>query len=396
MKKKLLFVIPSLDAGGGEKSLINLLNTIDFDSCEVDLLLFQRRGLFLSGVPKQVNISSIQGNYVIFTSGLVKSCLKFLGLGRFDLIINRIIYSIKNKFILNKGFAEQSSWENLSKSIQVIEKKYDTAIGFLEKSSNYFVVEKVNATQKIGWIHTNYSKSGMKASFDFVYFSALDHIISVSTECHADLKANFPTLEYKFKIIHNIVSTQLIRKLAEEKPSLEIDWTRLTIITVARLSYEKGCDIAVEACRYLIKKGLDVQWLLIGEGVQRKNLVDRVNEYGIQNRFLFLGLQENPYPFVKKSLIYVQPSRYEGKSIAIDEAKILQKPIVVSDFETAKDQVLHLKNGIISSMCAMNLAEEIFNLCNNTNLRNHLIENLSVECLNSEHEIKKLYALTHD
>ena len=396
MKKKLLFVIPSLDAGGGEKSLVNLLNTIDFDRYEVDLLAFQPKGLFLTSIPEQVHILTIKGNYNTFTNGLPAASLAFLKAGRLDLIFHRVVYSIKNKFISSKGYAEQSSWTNLQKAIPQQEKRYDVAIGFLEKSSNYYVVDKVHATQKIGWIHTNYSNSGMKSTFDVPYFSALDCIVAVSQECQADLKVNFPYLSAKFKIIHNIVSANLIRNLAEKNPDTELDWTKFTIITVARLSYEKGCDMAVEACKIVVEKGLNVQWLLIGDGSERKNLEEQVAYNGLQNHFVFLGLQANPYPYIKKASLYVQPSRYEGKSIAIDEAKILRKPIVITDFDTAKDQITHLKNGIISSMNPKSLADEIFKLHQNTAIQNNLIVNLSREQIDSEAEIEKLYALIHE
>jgi glycosyltransferase involved in cell wall biosynthesis len=396
MKKKLLFVIPSLDAGGGEKSLVNLLNTMNFDHYEVDLMVFQPKGLFLSSIPKHVTLLTIEGNYTAFTGGLAKACRGFLKAGQFNLIFHRITYTLKNKIITNKGFAEQSSWKNLSKAIPVSEKKYDVAIGFLEKTSNYFVVDKVRATQKIGWIHTNYAKSGMKASFDLPYFEKMDTVVSVSNECEADLKLNFPTLAHKFKIIHNIVSAKLIHQLSDEKPAIALDWSKFTISTVARLSPEKGCDMAVEACKILKDKGLSLQWLLIGDGNERKNLEEKVTSYGLQNQFLFLGLQANPYPFVKKATVYVQPSRYEGKSIAIDEAKILQKPIVVTDFDTAKDQLIHLKTGIICPMHPSGLAEEIFKIYHNTDIQNNLILNLSLEQVDSEQEIEKLYAVIHD
>lgn len=396
MKKNLLFVIPSLDAGGGEKSLVNLLNTIDYDQFEVDLVVFQPKGLFLSSIPKQVNLLTIQGNYPAFTSGLLRSCLTFLKSGKLSLVFHRLVYSLKNKLITNKGYAEQSSWKNLSKAIPFLEKKYDAAIGFLEKSSNYYVVDKVKATQKIGWIHTNYSKSGMRAAFDLPYFSAMDFVVTVSNECEIDLQTNFPNITHKFQTIHNIVSAKLIRHLAEEKPDVELDWTKFTIITVARLSHEKGCDMAIEACNILVNRGIAIQWLLIGDGNERKDLEEKVAHYGLQHQFLFLGLKANPYPYVKNASLYVQPSRYEGKSIAIDEAKILQKPILVTDFDTAKDQIIHLKTGIISPMHAENLAEEIFKIFHDTTIQNELMLNLSLENIDSELEIEKLYALIHD
>ena len=86
MKKKLLFVIPSLDAGGGEKSLVNLLNTLDFDCYTVDLMVFQRKGLFLTSIPEAVTVLRPQGSYSVFTRGLVSTCLSLLKSGNFTLL----------------------------------------------------------------------------------------------------------------------------------------------------------------------------------------------------------------------------------------------------------------------------------------------------------------------
>ncbi|RXR27736.1 glycosyltransferase [Flavobacterium piscinae] len=395
MKKKLLFVIPSLDAGGGEKSLVNLLNTLDFDCYTVDLLVFQRKGLFLSSIPEAVTLLTPQGHYSVFTGGLVSTCLNLLKSGRISLLFHRLIYSLKTKFIRNKGAAEQSAWLNLREAIPNLENPYDVAIGFLEKSSIYYVVDNVTAKQKIGWIHTNYSQSGMKPSFDLPYFTQLDWVITVSPECVTDLKTTFPTLTSRFAVIHNIVSAKLIRQLATKEPEKVIDWTPFTLITVARLSPEKGCDLAVETCKLLVEQGLDVQWLLIGDGSERLSLEAQVARYGLQKRFLFLGLQANPYSFVQRASVYVQPSRYEGKSIAIDEAKILCKPIVVTNFPTAKDQITHLKTGLISPMHPEDLANEISKIYHSTSLQNDLMLHLSHEHIDSEQEIEKLYALVN-
>jgi len=396
MKKKIAFVIPSLDAGGGEKSLINLLNTIDFNCFEVDVIVFQAKGLFLSSLPNEVHLIPIQGDYASFTLGIPKASLIFLKQGKLGLIFHRIIYTLKNKFITNKSFAEQSSWKNLSKSIAKFSKKYDVAIGFLEKSSNYLAIDKLNATQKIGWIHTNYSKSRMDPSFDLPYFEKMDAIVTVSKECENDLRQNFPFISAKFKVIHNIISPKLIQQLVREPIAISLDWKKINIVTVARLSHEKGCDMALEACKILVEKGLDIFWVIIGDGSERTNLQNKIKQYQLQSNFVLAGLQSNPYPFIQKATIYVQPSRYEGKSIAIDEVKIINKPIIVTNFDTAKDQINHLHNGIICPINPNEIAETIENLMNDEALQEQLRLNLSKEKLDSENEIQKFYSLMYD
>ena len=113
----------------------------------------------------------------------------------------------------------------------------------------------------------------------------------------------------------------------------------------------------------------------------------------VASNFILLGIKENPYPYIKNATIYAQTSRFEGKSLAIDEAKILHKPILVTNFPSAKDQIINQENGIIVSLDAESIAEGIENLIQDSNSRNHLIANLKLKNYGTESEINKLYQL---
>jgi glycosyltransferase involved in cell wall biosynthesis len=398
MKQKLLFIIPSLDSGGGEKSLINLLNTLDYTKYEVELMLFKKRGLFLNLLPNQVVVNEISGEYIHFSKNSLASVVYFLGRFKFKSAFNRIVFTLKNQFIKNNAIAEQSSWKNKQNSIPNSNQIYDVAVAFLEKSSIYYLIDKVNAKKKIGWIHTNYSSSGLDSKFDANYFSQLNYLVTVSPECKQSLIDNFPKLATKIKVIHNIVSAKTVQELADEilnDSSYKSDEN--TIITVARLSQEKGIDIAINACKELVKTNPNVSWYVIGEGNQRSNLEQLIIDFNLQNNFFLLGVKANPYPYIKQATIYVQPSRYEGKSIAIDEAKILGKPIVVTNFTTAKDQINHSINGIISNANPIHLAQDIHSVLNDKNLQNKLSLSLKNEVHdNSNEEIAKFYSLINE
>ena len=150
MKKKILFVLPSLDAGGAEKSLVNLLNCIDFNQYDVDLVLFKNTGIFLKQLPSKVTIIDLGGDYEVFTKCILYSMLDFLKQRKWSLALNRITFTVKNKFI--GPTSEQHSWKNIRRSIPTLTHEYDAAIGFLEKSSIYFTVDCVSAKKKIGFI----------------------------------------------------------------------------------------------------------------------------------------------------------------------------------------------------------------------------------------------------
>lgn len=390
-KKKLLFVIPSLDAGGGEKSLVNLLNSLDFNKFQVDLVLFKPSGIFMKLIPKEVHLVSLSQNYQAFSKPIATSMLSFLKKGNIGLIWSRLNYTITNFINKNKGIAEQKTWDYLKSSIGQLDKEYDVAIGFLEKSSIYFVVDCVSATRKIGFIHNDYDQLDLDSDFDLPYFKKLSTIATVSEECADVLKKNFPSEQDKIRVIYNIVSSQLIHKLAAAP--CEIDTKDMVLLSIGRLHPQKGFDIALEAALILKNKNITFRWYVIGEGAERKSLESNIEAKGLQDCFILLGLKENPYPYIKAATICVQTSRYEGKSIAIDEAKILHKPIVVTNFTTAKDQISNNETGLIVAMNPESIVEGILKFTEDTAFRNKVISNLKAQNFGTESEIQKIEQL---
>lgn len=396
MKKKVLFVIPSLDAGGGEKSLISLLKQIDFNEYEVDLFLFSQKGIFINSLPKEVTILDLPSDYIQFSKTIVQSLKGFIRQGKIKLAVCRLLYTFLLLRTKNKAFAEQRAWKFLKNAFPLFKADYHAAVGFLEKSSIYLVVDKVKAFRKIGWIHTNYANSGMRKTIDNQFFSKLSSVVTVSEECVLALQKEFPYLEDKIHLIYNIVSPKLIKDLAKDCIEITLEEHKTKLITVARLSYEKGIDLAIEAMRILKQNRIGVIWYVIGDGVEKENLEQKVTDYGLSDDFQFLGLKENPYAWVEKADIYIQPSRYEGKSIAVDEAKILNKPIIVTNFASAKDQIHNNENGLIAEINAEAIAMTITKLAADEVLREKFKLTLSKENLGTESEIEKLYALLNE
>jgi glycosyltransferase involved in cell wall biosynthesis len=394
-KKNLLFIIPSLSAGGGEKSLVNLLNQIDYSLFNVDLFLLNHNGLFMDYIPKEVKILPLPETYKLFSLTFFKSIKGLLIKAKLSLAYNRFVFTLKNKYSKNVITKEQYTWKHLSKSLATLEKRYDVAIGFLEKTSTYFCVDKVNATKKVGWVHIDYDKLGMDPKFDINYFSKLNKIVTVSEECANIFKNRFPTEKNKVETIYNIVSPAMINKMANQDEYDVYNRKRdeMIILSIGRLHYQKGFELAIEACRKVVNDGYKIKWYIIGEGEERQNLTELVRSNNLEENFKLLGLKANPYPYIKQADIYVQTSRFEGKSIAIDEAKILNKPIIVTNFTTAKDQINHNQDGLIADMNSKAISESIVKLINNDQLRNKLINNLSKMQLGTVEEINKLYEI---
>lgn len=397
MKKKLLFVMNSMTCGGAEKSLISFLQTLDYSAYEVDLFLFKHEGLFMANIPEETNLLDAPANYKYFDMPFKAALTQCLQKGKFGSMTARLQLGALMRLEKNAARCEQRVWKYISKSFGKLEKKYHVAVGFLEKNPIYFIVDKVKADKKLGWIHTNYTNLGMDPAIDEPYFQKLDHIVTVSDECQKALQDNFRTQQDKIKVIHNIVSPTIIHRLSEHSAQGGplFDRSSINILTVARLSHVKGIDFAVQACRLLIDEGLNVKWHVLGFATESEQaeVAAAIAQYRLEGSFKWLGVTDNPYPLIKQADLYVQPSRFEGKSIAIDEAKILRKPIVVTNFPTAKDQIVHERNGLIVDMNPAAIAEGIKRLLIEPGLMNSFAERLAAEQLGTEAEVEKFYQL---
>ncbi|MCS7461017.1 glycosyltransferase [Paenibacillus doosanensis] len=395
MKKNLLFIMPSLMSGGGEKSLVTLLNQIDFQQYNVDLFLLDHNGLFMELIPEKVELLPLTGVYHEFRLPMLKAFRKLLRQGYIALAFHRIAFTLSNRGKRNISQREQYSWRHMASFLDRLPKTYDAAIGFMEKTSIYFCVDKVNAHQKIGWVHTDYDQMGMDSRFDHHYYKQLDRIVTVSEECANVLKRRFPDQQHKVEVIYNIVSPESIISLANQSKTdvYQKNKDETIIVSVGRLHDQKGFDMAIESCRKLVDRGYRIKWNIIGEGEERGRLEHLIQEYDLCDYVRLLGLRSNPYPYIKQADIYAQTSKFEGKSIAIDEAKILNKPILVTNFSTARDQISDGVDGLIVDMNAEAIAEGIEILINDKQLRTRLIYNLSRTALGTEGEIEKFYQL---
>lgn len=391
MKKKLLFVMNNLNVGGAEKALVSLLQVIDYDRFEVDLFLMKHEGVFLKHLPQQVNLLPEPVAYRFFDMSFPKALAKSFSMLRFDILLGRIAQAYLVKTEKSASVREQKTWKYLSRCLPKNPKRYDLAVGYLQRTPNYYVIDKTIAGKKVGFVHNDYNKLNMDADLDRPYLEKFDRIFTISEQCETILKENFPALSGRFDIMYNIVSPAALRQLANEK----VDFVKkgITLVTVGRLHTQKGFDIAVDALKLLVDKGHDAYWYILGEGEERGRLTEKIKNLGLEGRFILSGIRENPYPYVNLADIYVQPSRFEGKSIAIDEAKILGKPIVVTNFPSVVDQIVHRQNGYIVNIDAESVASGIAALIEDPALAENLRENLSREKLGTQAEIEKLYAV---
>lgn len=234
---------------------------------------------------------------------------------------------------------------------------------------------------------------GLQSGFDRPFIGRLDALCAVSGGCLAALKKVFPEYAEKLHVIYNIISADFMHKLAGRDGGFNDGFVGLRVLSIARLSHQKGLDIALPAVAKLKKKGLAFRWYIIGVGPEEQSLKQMAKDLGVENTVVFLGERANPYPYLKQCDIYLQPSRFEGKSIAVDEAMVMCRPILLTDFSTASDQIESGKNGLIVPMTSEGVAGGLEDLILNEERRLHFTLELSHGCYSNESEINKLYAL---
>ena len=366
MKRRILFVIDSLVCGGAEKSLVSLLPLIDYDRYDVDLLMFARGGVFEKYVPDEVNV--IQHN--LFGSSPFDRLNKFL---------HQLSFSVLLRLNPARHGAE-NSWRAMHGVVKPMKKQYDIAIAYQQGFPTFFVATKVKARKKLAWVNVNIFAAGYDMNYCKQYYDKVNHIVPVSQKLLELLVKECPWTREKVSCIYDIVNPGLIQKLsAESIPEDALFDDGINIVTVGRLCKQKNYFLAIDAARTLKDKDLRFKWFFVGSGEMRAALENRIKEQNLEQNVFLLGLKENPYSYMAKADIYVQTSSFEGFGLTVAEAKILHKPIVSTNFDVVKDQIVDGKNGLIAEMTPESVAGRILELVNDSDLRKRLIGNLKME-----------------
>jgi glycosyltransferase involved in cell wall biosynthesis len=392
MKKNILVASFDLEIGGVERSLISMLNNFDFNSYAVDLMLYSHTGEFMSLLPDKANLLTESKAYRTFRMPI----LDVIKSGKISLALSRLLA----KYLANKNNSSENGYKQMQYmwkySIPLLpkqRKKYDVAISYLWP--HYFVAEKVDAETKIAWIHTDFSTVETDIAMDIKMWSKFDYIVAVSNECKNAFISKYAALEDRVIVMENITTPELISTLASEKADNPmVDDARFKIITVARLSYAKGIDSAVKALKMLNDRGYEnICWYVVGYGGDEQQIKDLINENNLTDQFILLGKKVNPYPFIEEADLYVQPSRYEGKAVTVVEAQVLSKPVLITNYPTAKSQVKDGFDGSICELSVKGIADGIEKLYLDSQLREQLVNNCKDTVFSNINELNKLYSL---
>lgn len=384
MKKKILFVCYGLGFGGIEKCLVNLINNMAEKKYDIDLLLMNPETELKSDIQRKINyIDSFK--YVMNTTDTYSE-IKYRGgiIKNFGRFIEYCIFRISNKLRL-------PVWKLFRK----LPEKYDIAVAYSQNDcSPYYVIDKVSARRKVMWYHNGaYEASEKKFHRDLKYYSKFDYVVAVSSDCKQVLQRYFKLNENRLIVLRNFCDMKLICEEAKKFVPKTYDNSKINIVSVGRMTKEKGTELAVDACEWLKKKEMGICWHWVGDGNCKNEILKKIREKNLNDDFILEGNQKNPYPYINNADIYVQPSFYEAYSTTVTEAKVLNKVIVATDVGGMREQIYDGENGKIVPIDAVEIAKAVKKLIENRELADLFMKNLQKENIYMD-QVMKAYEAT--
>ncbi|MGL5384031.1 MAG: glycosyltransferase [Culicoidibacterales bacterium] len=359
-KTKLLFMMINMNIGGTEKALLNLLDEIDPNNFTVTVVLLEATGGFLTDIPDWVQVEYLQGYERVkelYKKAPFQAAKQLMRAGKLmqatAFFATHLIYKVTHNRHLY--------FQVLTKYLSQVEGDYDIAIAYAGPMDliSYYVTHKIKAEKKVQWVHFDVTKIGFDAQYAAKLYQPFDKIYVVSSEGRAKFIDLLPKFANKTEVMHNLISTKKIQQLAQKGQGFTDEFSGVRIVTVGRLSHEKGQDLIMQVVAKLKRDGYNIRWYVIGEGNLRSTCEALIAQYNIETECILLGSQKNPYPYMKQADLYVQTSRHEGYCITLAEAKALQKPIVTTNFTGASEHVTDETIGQIVEISEQGLYEGI-------------------------------------
>lgn len=422
MKKRIFIAIHYLEIGGAERSLIGLLNALDYSRYDVDLFVYEHRGEFMKLIPKEVHLLPEIKSYAAVEKPMVQALKE----GQVGVVAGRLLSKLQYALYKRKHHPKEDSglFQYVANCVNPVLPslkhlgEYDMAISFL--TPHNVVRDKVNAKRKFAWIHTDYTTISVNVKKELPVWSAFDKIFAVSEDVKNTFIHVFPSLKDKIEIFENILSPKFIREQAEIGTGLEfrdkslgfrdygLDFRdrciepynkedtlnsqplTLNFLSVGRYTTAKNFDNLPFICKLLVDKGLKFKWYIIGFGGDEALIRSNIEKAGMQDVCILLGKRENPYPYMMVCDFYIQPSRFEGKAVTVREAQILCKPVIITNYATSASQVKNGVDGVIVPKGNEQTAEGIYTFVQDKALQEKIVSYLQSHDYGNEDEVRKL------
>lgn len=350
MKKQILIAYNYMMIGGSTTSLLSLLNEIDYNKYDVDLICLDDKGALYDMIPKMVS-----NLYVALDTGKNARIKKMFNPRTvFFAIYSRVVAKILSYKYSYGGVKAQIMNRETARISKRLDKHYDIAIAFIETWATQYVAKYVKAEKKYAWYHLDYAGSKFFPYLDRHTYDNFDGIALVSQKCKSNFDRIFPQYSSKTVYIENILTDKYIHARAAqfEQEDIKKEPGVLQLVTTCRIDFaHKGLDRAVrmlaKAIRSTNPTAFKVKWHIFGDGADLQELRRIIIDNNLLDVVILYGAKNNPLPWVAAADIFVLPSRYEGKPMAVTEAQMLGVPPLVTNYASASEQIENGVDGII-------------------------------------------------
>lgn len=355
MKKKILFIMPSLPGGGAEKVLIDILKNFDYRSYAVTLLLEFREGVYLNDVPEEVRVLSLHGQNTIWFERLHRVLRAVRGYAIFHAVVYR-------RMLLRRLKGE----------------RFDTIVSFMEGAAlkfHSYITGK--ARRNLSWVHIDLKHKHWSLDFfrnakdELAAYRKMDKIVFVSKDTKRNFTEIFPIRLEQCAVVYNLIDKQAIQ---HESMAFHVKKKKFTICMVGRLNKQKRYDRALLVARRLKEEGKDFELWILGDGMLAYELKSIASKYGVDNCVSFLGFQKNPYPYMKAADLYINTSEAEGFSLVTCEAFCLDLPVVATMTAGPTELLDNSQYGLLTDESEDAIYNAVRLLMEDSNLRNHYRE----------------------
>ncbi len=328
---KVLFVLRSMNVGGIEKAFLNLITSkMSTDEFDITLLLYQKSGGFLSYVPQDIHVEVINNMEEVATEvsmSTKEAIFSFLKKGKLFSAISYLVLHVY--FRLTGDRSKFYAWSMRKHKVPTYN-GYDIAIAYEgpDDLTTTFLLNRVGATRKVQWIHFDVSKYRFSRRFAGKYYSKFNKVFAVSNDALCSLLTQVPNIKNCAETYYNSISSEFCLKMAQQDIGFEDNFDGIRILTVGRLSPEKGQDIIPEIAADLCEHNIHFRWYIIGEGILREEIEAQIKHHDVSHCVFLLGVKKNPYPFFSQASLYVQTSIHEAFCLTIHEAQLFDLPVI--------------------------------------------------------------------
>ena len=400
-KQKILIIGIIMNCAGTEKSFLSFAGCLDYDKYDVDLILAKKEGLLFEMIPKQINVLEMNEYgemFLMSNKNGAKMLIDCFIKRKFSAVFDIIPFFIQTLFKPSeKSFIGGRMWNKLmNKYIAPLDKEYDAAVAYWGDRTMFYMIDKVKARKKITWLHFDYNNPPRDNELFLNYFKQCDKIVTVSETIDRELKKTLPEIAGKCTVVENINNPEMIRDAALKGDTFADRYFKgKRLLSIMRISKQKGIEFIPQVMAKLLKDGYDIRWYILGDGdaEDKYALIEDAFRYEIADKLLLLGTTANPYSYLRDCDIFVLPSLYEGKPVTVEEAKIMYKPIVVTNYTAAEEQLCAGRYGIITETSADGVYNGIKRMLDDEKSRDGFTLTLAKMNFGNTEEINKFYGM---